>query len=98
MNITFITTVLAACFSIVIVGLDAKAVRDGIEKGDNHTSPSPEYEYGTKYGVLGTQLGFACASFLVCCAFIIMYIFVLIILQRLRRQQPKIINHHGIKA
>lgn len=79
-TIALIATIIAACFSAIIIGLDAKAVSDGRKFQDAYGS------FYVKSKILAAQLAFSIAEFLLCMVFIIIYIVVaLLASSRLRR-------------
>jgi len=78
-TIALIATIIAACFAVILLGLDAKAVQDG-----NKFS-----SFSSKSQTLAAQLAFAIFELLLCFAFIGVYIAVLILAPRLlRRPRP----------
>jgi hypothetical protein len=72
-TIALIATVIAACFAVILLALDAKAVHDG----NNLWTSLP-----SKSQILAAQLAFAIFEFLLCLAFIGVYIAVLILAPR----------------
>jgi len=86
-TIAFIATIVAACFSIILIGLDAKAVKDGVDIGNLYKFYYGTYYLYPKFRILAAQLAFACVEFLLCVTFIIIYIFVLISSSKGRRPQ-----------
>ena len=76
-TVAFIATVVAACFTIILLALDAKAVQDGTVAGTLAQS---------KHRILAAQLAFAVIEFFLCLAFIGIYIFVLLMAPRRLRQ------------
>ncbi len=72
----FFAAIIAACFSIILLGLDAKAVKDG----NNFAALTGTFV--PKYRVLAAQLAFACFELLLCCLFIIIYVIVLMSVPR----------------
>jgi len=72
-TIAFIATIVAACFSIILIGLDAKAVKNGVDVANLIESLGGSYYLFPKYKVLAAELAFACAEFLLCIIFIIIY-------------------------
>lgn len=90
-TIALIATIIAICFSSVLIGLDAKAVRDGVRVANAVKDAIGIYYFLPKFKILAAQLALACASFLLCLAFIIMYIVVAAISGIAKdRQQPPI--------
>jgi hypothetical protein len=81
-TIALIGTIVAACFAVILLALDAKAVSDG---------NIPYFGlYFNKSKILAAQLAFAIVEFLLCLAFIVLYILVLILApSRLRRRQQR---------
>jgi hypothetical protein len=77
-TIAFIATIIATCFSIIIIGLDAKAVKDGVDIGNLYETFFGSYYFFPKYRILAAQLALACVEFLLCIIFIIIYIAVLV--------------------
>ena len=77
-TIAFIATIVAACFAIILLALDAKAVQNGTFSG---------YLFYNKSKILAAQLAFALIEFLLCLAFIGIYIGVLLLAPR-RLGQP----------
>ncbi len=86
-TIAFIATIVATCFSIILIGLDAKAVNDGVKIGNLYKAYFGTYYLYPKYRILAAQLAFACVEFLLCVIFIIIYIFVLVSSPKGRRPQ-----------
>jgi hypothetical protein len=82
--IALIGTIIAACFSIIILGLDAKAVEDG---------KNIQGSLQPKTQVLAAQLAFSIFEFLLCLAFIAVYIAVVIIAPR-RLYQPRPVMYY----
>jgi hypothetical protein len=77
-TIAFIATIVAACFSVILIGLDAKAVHDGVTLGNLIQLLLGYYYFAPKYRILAAELAFACAEFILCLIFIIIYLAVLI--------------------
>ncbi|UJR16100.1 hypothetical protein I4U23_003012 [Adineta vaga] len=80
-QIALITTIIAACFAVILIGLDAKAVQDGKEY-----LPS----LFEKPKILSAQLAFACIELVLCLAFIIVYIIVHVSARRHLRRIPRV--------
>lgn len=78
-TIAFIASIIAACFMIILIGLDAKAVQDGRDLKDIFG------EFSSKFRVLAAQLAFACVVFVLLLVFIIIYIIVLLRKPKVRR-------------
>lgn len=84
-----LATILALCFSIVLIGLDAKAVKDGRDLSDITEALTGSSYFDPKFRILAAQLAFACFIFLLCLAFIILYFIVLLIPSK-RPSPPRI--------
>ena len=65
--ISFVLTIVAWSFSAILIGLDAKAVKDGKQSTTNLTD---------KAKILAAQLAFACLVNVLCLLFIIIYIII----------------------
>jgi hypothetical protein len=83
----FIAAIVAACFSIILLGLDAKSVQDGNDISNLVTLYYGSSYFPPKYRILAAQLALACIVFLLCILFIILFIFVLITAPKGKRQQ-----------
>ncbi|CAF1018520.1 unnamed protein product [Adineta ricciae] len=79
-KIAFIATIVAVCFTIILIGLDAKAVQDG-----RGALPS-SFE---KPKILSAQLAFACIEFVLCLIFITIYLIVQAAVGRHVRRMPR---------
>ena len=78
-TVALIATVVAACFAVIIIGLDSKAIKDARDI----FSPLPD-----KTNIIIAQLSFAIVELLLCFAFIGIYIAVQALApNRLRRAQ-----------
>ncbi len=71
--IAFCLTILVASFAAILIGLDAKAVKDGTDIAKIIETLTGSYDSLAKYRVLAAQLAFACVEFILCVAFIILY-------------------------
>ena len=78
-----ITTVIAACFAIILLGLDAKAVADG--RVDNTI-------LFNKTKILAAQLAFAIFEFLLCLPIIVIYFITFTSVTRRLRGQQRIVR------
>jgi hypothetical protein len=83
----FIADIVAACFSIILLGLDAKSVQDGNDISNLFTLYYGSSYFPPKYRILAAQLALACIVFVLCILFIILFIIVLKIAPNGRRQQ-----------
>lgn len=91
-TIALIATIIAACFAVILLGLDAKAVQDGnnIYVTDAFGYPVAKLSTPSKSKILAAQLAFAIFEFLLCVAYIGIYVAVLILApRRLRRPPPR---------
>ena len=88
-TIAVIASFTAICFSAVLIGLDAKAVKDGIDVANVIQYWFGFYKFLTKYKIISAQLAFACVEFLLCFAFIITYFVVLILATKHTRRQRR---------
>jgi DMSO reductase anchor subunit len=90
--IAFIATLVAACFSIILIGLDAKAVQDGHDLSNINQIVHGSSYFQPKFRILSAQLAFACLVFLFCLVFITLYIIVFITTPKIRRPyQPGVL-------
>ncbi len=81
----FIADIVATGFSVILIGLDAKAVKYGNDVSNRYELYTGSSYFPPKYRILAAQLALACIVFLLCILFIILFIIVLIIAPNGRR-------------
>lgn len=85
-RIALIATIVAACFAVILIGLDAKAVKDGRDLNN-----ALETAFGTtveKPKIISAQLAFACLEFVLCLVFVGIFIAVSVLASRKMRPPP----------
>lgn len=85
-TIALITTIIAFCFTVVLIGLVAKTINDWL----NYYIFNFDrvfYKINDRFQIRAAQLAFACVELILCIAFIILYTIVFVRISNNRSQQ-----------